>query len=374
MNIGFDAKRVFHNTTGLGNYGRDLVRIINESFPENKFLLYNPKPKKINRFQFTEQTLEVLPKSKFWKKFSSIWRQGPIVTQLKDDNIDVFHGLSGEIPRGLKDANIKSIVTIHDLIFIRFPELYSFFDRRIHYNKFLYAAKNADKIVAISEQTKNDIVDFLKIDEEKIEVIYQSCHDVFKASQSEVFKKEVLKKYNLPSKFILNVGRIEKRKNALSIIKAIKNIDIPLVIVGNKKTYFKEVETYIATNNLEHRIFFLEGLSLEELAALYKLSTIFIYPSLFEGFGIPIIEALYSKTPVITSKGSCFPEAGGPNSIYVNPENISEMESQINFLLNNPLEMERIAEKGHEFVQKFNNESIASSYMKLYQETIHAKI
>lgn len=368
MNIGFDAKRIFHNSRGLGNYGRDLVRILNEYFPNNQFYLYNPKPKRVNRFQFTNQTFEILPKSSLWKFFSSIWRQGPILKQLKTDKIELFHGLSGEIPRGIKRANIKSVVTIHDLIFIRYPELYSFFDRKIYFKKFLFAAKNADKIVAISEQTKNDIIEFLKIDSEKIEVIYQGCHAVFKEEQSELFKKNVLEKYHLPKNFILNVGAIETRKNILSVIKAIKNSDINLVIVGHKKAYYKEVKKYVITNNMHERVYFLEGLNINELAALYKLSTIFVYPSIFEGFGIPIIEALYSKTPVITSKGSCFYEAGGPDSVYVNPEDIKDLETKINTLINHPVLREKMISKGYKFVQKFNDKDIASNYMKLYEE------
>lgn len=370
MNIGFDAKRIFHNTTGLGNYGRDLVRILNDSFPNDKFFLYNPKPKKVKRFQFTEQTIEVLPKSAFWRKFSSLWRQGPVVRQLKEDNIELYHGLSGEIPRGLKSAQIKSIVTIHDLIFIRYPELYSFFDRKIHYKKFLYAAQNSDKIVAISEQTKKDIIEFLKIDSEKIEVIYQGCHQVFKDVQSPEFKESVLKKFNLPSQFILNVGTIEPRKNILTVVKAIRDVDIPLVIVGKKKPYYKEVETYIAEHKMEHRIYFLEGLALNELSALYKMATIFVYPSIFEGFGIPIIEALYSKTPVITSTGSCFSEAGGPDSIYIDPNDIEKIKSAIEILLDNSGKREDIAKKGFEFVQKFNDKQIASNYRELYQSIL----
>lgn len=367
MNLGFDAKRIFHNTTGLGNYGRDLIHILNESYPKNQYFLYNPKPKKVNRFQLTERTIEVLPKGFFWKKLSSIWRQSAIVKQLKADKIALYHGLSGEIPRGLKQANIKSVVTIHDLIFVRFPELYSFFDKKIYFKKFLHAAKNADKIVAISEQTKQDIVEFLKIDSKKIEVIYQGCHAIFKENQTDEFKASVLKKFNLPSKFILNVGTIEARKNILSVIKAIKDLDIPLVIIGKRKPYFKEVEAYIIEHKLENRIYFLEGVALNELAALYKLATIFVYPSIFEGFGIPIIEALYSKTPVITSEGSCFSEAGGPDSVYINPKNIDEIKSDIEFLLNNPDKRHYMADKGYEFVQKFNDTTIASNYLKLYE-------
>lgn len=368
MKLGFDAKRIFHNTTGLGNYSRDLVRILNEYYPENTFNLYNPKLKKVHRFELTKQTKEILPKSKFWQYFSSFWRQGPIVKQLLEDEIEIFHGLSGEIPKGIEKTSIKSVVTIHDLIFVRYPKLYSFFDRKIHFKKFQNAAKNANIVIAISEQTKRDIVDFLKIEPSKIEVLYQGCHAVFKDKQTVEFKKNVLKKYNLPEKFILNVGTIEERKNVLTLIKATKDIDFPIVIIGGKSKYYNEVLAYIREHKLTHKIHFLEGLSLQELAALYQVATIFVYPSIFEGFGIPIIEALFSKTPVITSTGSCFSEAGGSDSIYVDPYNVKELAIQIKRLLEAPDLRSEIANKGFDFVQKFNDKDIALNMMNLYKK------
>ena len=370
MRIGFDAKRIYHNTTGLGNYGRDLVRILADFKPGNTYFLYNPKQKKIDRLPKNKYLLEKLPSSNFWKFFSSIWRQGPIIKQLKNDKVEVFHGLSGELPIGIQKTNIKSVVTIHDLIFIRYPKLYSFFDQQIHVKKVKHAVKNADKVIAISEQTKRDIVEFLKVDAKKIEVVYQGCHKVFKEEASKKFKSEVIVKYNLPSEFILNVGTINERKNVLSLIKAIKNIETPLVIVGGKTNYYQEIEEYILDNNLQSRIFIIEGLSLKELSALYQQSLLFVYPSIFEGFGIPIIEALYSKTPVITSTGSCFSEAGGPNSIYVQPKDINALTFQIEKVLSKKELKNTMIEKGYEFVQKFNDKNISDSFIKIYESLI----
>lgn len=368
MKLGFDAKRIFHNTTGLGNYSRDLVRILSVYYGENIFYLYNPKQKKVDRLEVSKKMREVLPQKKVWKYFSSIWRQGPILDQLKEDEIEIYHGLSGELPKGIEKTNITSVVTIHDLIFIRYPKLYSFADRRIHFNKFLHAAKKAHRVIAISEQTKRDIIEYLKIDPSKISVIYQGCHAVFKKQQSAKAKNKVLDRYALPKTFILNVGTIEERKNVLSLIKATEDIEIPLVIVGGKTAYYKEVQSYIDKKNLNHKIHFLEGVSLEELAALYQQATIFVYPSIFEGFGIPIIEALYSKTPVITSTGSCFAEAGGPHSLYVEPSNIDALSFQIKRLLEHSELRDTMATKGFEFVQKFNDKDIATNIMNLYKE------
>lgn len=368
MNIGFEAKRVFHNKTGLGNYSRDLIRLLSQYSPENNYFLYNPKPSDAKLFEANNTTVfEKKPSSGFYTKFYNLWRQKGVVKDLTKDGVTIFHGLSGEIPRGLSANNIKSVVTIHDLIFVRYPHLYSFFDRKIHFYKFKKAAQEADLVIAISEQTKNDIIEFLKIDASKIKVIYQGCHAVFKKDFSDSEYKEVITKFNLPKEFILNVGTIETRKNILLAVKAIKNIDTYLVIVGKETAYTNEIKNYIAEHHLENKIIFIKGLSLQELAILYKLATVFVYPSLYEGFGIPVIEALYSKTPVITTCGGVFPEAGGPSSIYVNPTSVDEMEKAILKLLQNDDLCEEITRKGWEFVQKFNDENISNEFIAIYK-------
>jgi len=371
MKIGFDAKRAFHNTTGLGNYSRDLIKILATYYPKNQYYLYNTKPKKIDRLPRLDNIIERLPNSWLWKKMSSIWRQGPIVNQISDDGIEVYHGLSGEIPKRIQSRGIKTVVTIHDLIFVRYPELYKPIDRKIYFKKFKYAAETADKIIAISEQTKDDIISFLKVDPAKIEVIYQGCHSIFKEEVDFETIQALKKKYKLPEKYILNVGTIEPRKNLLSIVKAIKSIDVNLVVVGRKTDYYKEVEVYINEHQLNDRVLFLEGLDLKELAALYQSAEIFVYPSVFEGFGIPIIEALFSKTPVITTKGGVFPEAGGPGSSYVLLNDIEALRKEINQLLTNKELREQKATAGYQFAQKFNDDLIAKEIVNLYNAVLN---
>jgi glycosyltransferase involved in cell wall biosynthesis len=371
MILGFDAKRFFHNKTGLGNYSRDLIRILAQYNSENNYLLYNPKPKKIDRIPIDGKIIiERLPENKKDRKLSSLWRLFSVSSQIKKDKVELFHGLSGEIPIGLYKTGVKIVVTIHDLIFMRYPNLYSFFDRKIHYYKFKYAANKADLVIAISEQTKTDIITYLNINPDKIKVIYQGCAPVFKEEIPSEFLEFTRKKYNLPLNFVLNVGTIERRKNVLSIIKAIKEIDTKLVVIGKKTAYFTEINTYILENNLQNKVIFLENVELKELAAIYKIATVFIYPSVFEGFGIPIIEALYSKTPVISSKGGCFLEAGGENSIYINALNPEELRSELINLLDNLEKREAMKESGLQFVQKFNDENVAKNWIKTYNDVL----
>jgi glycosyltransferase involved in cell wall biosynthesis len=369
MKIGFDAKRFFHNATGLGNYSRDLIRILATYFPEEQYLLYNPK-KSRRQFAITagNNVSEEIPNSFLFQKIGSIWRSSFINFQIKKDKIDVFHGLSGELPFGISER-IGKVVTIHDLIFERYPELYSYFDRKIHLSKFSYAAKKADVIIAISEQTKSDILKYIpNIDHQKIKVIYQGCNDAFKQSYSEQRKKEIQQKFKLPAQFILNVGTIEPRKNALQIAKAIENIDTTLVLIGRKTDYYKEIKSFTKDKNIAHKIKHLKNITTEELAIIYQLATVFIYPSVFEGFGIPIIEALFSKTAVITNKDGVFKEAGGDNSIYIDVQSTKELSEKIDFLINNTEERNTIENKGLEFVQKFNDDNIAKQIHEVYTE------
>ncbi len=365
--IGFDAKRAFHNGTGLGNYSRDLLRIVSKYYLDNTYYLYNPRKAKETRYQLAKNNREILPKSKFWKKLSSLWRQCAVVNQLLEDKIEIYHGLSGELPRGINKTGIKTIVTIHDLIFIRYPKLYSFFDRKIHFSKFKHATKIADVVIAISEQTKRDIVTFLKINPKKIKVVYQGCSNAFKKDFSLDLIEKVKKKFNLPTHFVLNVGTIEERKNLLNLVKAIRNIDTILVVVGGDKSdYAKKIKQYIVANKMNNKVFFLKNVALEELAIIYKLADVFVYPSLFEGFGIPIIEALYSKTAVITSKEGCFSEAGGENSIYVNPNDVLEIKKSIKLVLENSVQRKKMEEKGWFYAQQFNDDIIVKNIYNLY--------
>ncbi len=366
MKIAYDAKRFFHNTSGLGNYSRDLVRILSRYFPENEYLLLNKNKSERGADILQHQNVRFVETSK-----GQMSRQFKMGKDAQKAGADLFHGLSGELPLRWDKKPIKKVVTIHDLIFVRYPQYYSFFDRKIHFWKFRKAAESADRIIAISEQTRQDIIQFLKVPENKIEVIYQGCHQAFKEEQTDEFTGLVKEKFSLPERFILNVGTIEERKNLLNIVKGIQGTQIPLVVVGRKTNYFKTVEAFIRKNKMQEQVIFLEGVSMDELAVLYKLADIFVYPSFFEGFGIPVIEALFSKTVVITSNTSCLPEAGGPDSMYVDPGNERDLKAKIKFLWDYESERKRRAEKGFEFVQKFNDEAIAGQLIRFYQDLIH---
>ncbi|TDQ07423.1 glycosyltransferase family 4 protein [Pedobacter metabolipauper] len=370
MNIGFDGKRAANNLTGLGNYSRSLIAQLAGFFPQNRYFVYTPKIKnhpQINRFLSIPNILTELPNVP-----GLFWRTSGIKKQLLKDNIDLFHGLSHEIPLGIHKSGIPSVVTIHDLIFLKFPQYFGRIDRFIYNLKFRYACKNSNRIVAISEQTKNDIIEHFNIDPEKIEVIYQSCDDSFKIASTDQLKESVRLKYQLPEKYILNVGTIETRKNLLTLVKALKQIneDHVLVVVGRKTKYADLVNQEIDKLNLRPRIIFLQDIPFNELPSIYQMAAVFVYPSVYEGFGIPVIEALYAHVPVVAATGSCLEEAGGKYSSYVSPFDHNGFAKAINHILDHPKVQKEMIEKGKDYVQRFNTEIISKEMMGLYTDVL----
>lgn len=373
MNIGFDAKRAFHNFTGLGNYSRTLIDTLATYYPHDALHLFSPKPSTSPRVQPLLSTPSVSTHfpTGFWKKIPPVWRSYGIKSDIEAAKIDVFHGLSNELPLKLP-PRVASVVTIHDLIFERYPAFYAAFDRFVYRQKFRRACQQADIVVAISEQTKQDIVDFYKIPESKIQVIYQSCHRQFYLNGKPTIdaQKAVVKRYNLPNDFFLYVGTINERKNLLGLVEALKELNdsTNLVVVGEGGAYFKKVKKYVINQGLTHTIFYLPKIDFADLPALYAASTALVLPSFFEGFGIPIIEALWSGTPVITSVDSCFAEAGGDGALYINPSKSEDISAAIFKIKTDETLRNTLILRGSHFVQKFHEKHIAEQWHKAYNK------
>ena len=375
MKIGYDAKRAFANFTGLGNYARSTISNICIVFPAHEYYLYTPTKVADGASDFIHDIKNAHirgPRNLFYGTFSAAWRRFGIAADAAHDQIDLYHGLSHEIPDGIEKTNIKTVVTIHDLIFKRFPHYYKKIDRKIYDNKIKHAVKFAHTIIAISEQTKKDIIEFYQVAENKIEVIYQACDAIFEKKQTSVEINLIKETYALPANYLLYVGTIEERKNALVILQAMLALPshVKLVMVGKKKSYGLIIDAFIKKHELNDRVIQINQVDFKDLPAIYQAATIFIYPSKFEGFGIPIIEALHSETPVIAAKGSCLAEAGGPNSLYFEPSNAEELTGLIADLLADESKRKSMAASGKKYVEKFNGDKIATELMGLYQSIL----
>ena len=254
--------------------------------------------------------------------------------------------------------------------FLRYPQYYHSIDRKIYTYKFRKACENADKIIAISECTKRDIIEYFRIPADKIEVVYQGCDPSFMHPVAAEKKREIRAKYQLPDHYILNVGSIEERKNALSAVQALTMLpeQIHLVIVGRHTEYTDKIERFIKENKLEERVHIISNVPFDDLPAFYQLAEIFVYPSRFEGFGIPIIEALYSGIPVVAATGSCLEEAGGPDSIYVHPDDINGMANAFKQIYSDTERKKEMIEKGQKFAKRFSEEKQAEEILNIYKK------
>lgn len=368
LKIGFDAKRIVRNGTGLGSYGRTLVNDLAQ-YPLRLNLYAPDKGRDDLRTQIVERDNIAFVYPTF-RHFKSYWRSRGIVADLKRDGIQLFHGLSGELPFGIRKSGIKSVVTIHDLIFLRHPEFYNPIDVQIYKWKFRQTIKEADYIIAISECTKRDILEYggNLVSEDKITLIYQSCSPRFNTSQN-------YKTSNLNSKlgrYVLSVGSIEPRKNTMLALKALHHLpdDISLVLVGRHTAYTDKLIQYARANGLEHRLHILHGVPDTDLPALYAGAECFVYPSVYEGFGIPIIEAISCGLPVVACTGSCLEEAGGPDSLYVAPNDAIGMANAIRRSLKGADDREERIQRSMDYIRRFSGTDVAGQVVDVYKRVL----
>jgi glycosyltransferase involved in cell wall biosynthesis len=370
MIIGYEAKRVFQNRSGLGNYSRNTINLLSRFYPDNKYKLFAPK--QTNLYILPHSAEIITPKTLFYKYFNSYWRLRKVDKLLKCNNIEIFHGLSHVLPLGIEKTGIPSVLTIHDLIFLRFPEYYKKIDRKMYQSIYLSSCMRATKIIAISNQTKADLIHFFGIEPCKIEVIYQSCNNHFYEKVIDEVKLSVQSKFNLPRKFILSVGTIERRKNQLSLLKAVvkEQLDTTVVILGRPTEYINELYQFINKSGIQKQVIFLHNTTIEELQAIYQIAQVMVYPSFFEGFGLPVLESQASGCPVITSNISSLPEAGGEGALYINPTDILEIGHALRDILFNEQLKNNIIRKGAANAELFREKLVAERLMNFYIKVI----
>jgi glycosyltransferase involved in cell wall biosynthesis len=371
VRIGYDAKRLFNNFTGLGNYCRFILRGLVDHYPQNEYWLYSPRLRDHQETELFRSTPYVVrrPDTAFQRALPSVWRSVSLASVAHRDGVQIFHGLSNELP-ATKPDGLKTVVTVHDLIFMRFPSYYSSVDRLIYGTKLRKSLNSADKIIAISHQTANDLREFENIDDDRLVVVHQGCQEAFKKPYPEVDLEQVKTKYGLPDRFILCVGTLEPRKNAALLIRALSIMKdkVFVVIAGKPTSHASNLRDMVRELKLEPWVRFIYHTPYSDLPLLYRAASLFVYPSVFEGFGIPIVEAIASGVPVITSNGSSLSEAGGPNCMYVNPTNPEELAVAIGQVLGDEQLRNTMISRSAEYIQRFEPAAIAGQMMRIYQE------
>ncbi len=367
--IGFDAKRIVRNATGLGSYSRTLVNDLAVTGADSLDLrLYAPDE---GRDELRSQIV-LRPNVRFCyphrSTFKALWRSRGIIHDLKADGVQLFHGLSGELPMGIRKSGIRSVVTIHDLIFMRYPKYYTWLDAKLYTWKFRQTIREADHIIAISECTKRDIMELGGVSEDRISVVYQSFAPRFSPLASHL---SPLTSHLSP--YILSVGTIEERKNALLTVKALYYLpeNLSLLLVGRPTDYAKRVRKYADHHGLGRRVIIRHDVSNEELPSLYAGAEAFVYPSRYEGFGIPIIEAIAMGLPVVAATGSCLEEAGGPHSLYVSPDDAEGLAAAIRQVLRGTEGREERILRSRDYIRRFEGADVAHQVMDVYNRIIN---
>lgn len=350
MKIGFDAKRYYHNHTGLGNYSRTIVSGLQEFCPEVECRLYD------------EKTL------------SRTFRLGK---KTEADGCDLLHGLSNELPLDSTRLNIPTVVTMHDVAWRTFPQMYHWIDRQLYDWKYGRACRLATRVIAISESTKRDVMRYYNVPEERIEVIYQPvARHFYEPCNPEVQLRLDQTLPDLPHDFILNVGSINSRKNLLGIVKALEMIPEDqrplLLVIGNGREYKQQVMTYIAEHHIDRYVRIETGLRDNQLLqALYNRARMLVYPSFYEGFGLPVVEAALQECPVITSTLSCLPEAAGPSALLIDPASTEAIHQAMMQVIDHPTEAKEMGTKVNLYArQHFDPEALTRQLFFFYQSTL----
>lgn len=371
MKIGFDGKRAVSNMTGLGNYSRLVIESLSSEYPDDELVVYTPRlthNKRLEKIVSSSNVSFRTPAKGEARLGNSLWRIHGITQSLRNDRIELYHGLSNELPLNIAKCGIPTVVTMHDVIYRRLPYCYKAIDRYLYNWKYGESCRNATKIVAVSERTKLDVMEYYGIPEERIEVIYQGCDDIFRKQWGPTEISSLRHKYRLPGRYIVQVGTIERRKNAELGIRALAALpaDTHLVLVGRPTSYYDKIMKEAIRLGTRNRIIHLQDVPFAELPGIYQGAAAAIYPSRYEGFGIPVLEALASRIPCVAATGSCLEEAGGDAAVYISPDDAAALAEALRAIISGSAPTEQMISLGVAHASRFDNADVASKLHELY--------
>ncbi|MFH1583169.1 MAG: glycosyltransferase family 1 protein [Candidatus Falkowbacteria bacterium] len=375
MKIGIDTRALLDaRYSGVSEYTLNLVKEILKLDNKNDYqFFYNCFGDCLNIPEFTEKNVKLVKynyPNKILNYFLFKFLNYPKID--KKLGADLFF-----MPHinfiGLSSAS-KSLITIHDLSFLKYPEFFSwrknFWHKMINVKKLI---KRFDCIVAVSENTKRDIVELCGVDENKIKVIYAGVGEEFRKIADERKLLEVRNKYQLPDEFILYLGTVEPRKNVDGIIRAYNELratsyelrDYKLVIAGGRGWKSNNIYKEWERSKFKDDIKFLGYVDSKDKSYLYNLAAVFVYPSFYEGFGFPPLEAMASSVPVVASYAASLPEVTGDAALMVDPYNISDITRAMQEILTDESLKNKLIARGLECAKKFNWGNTARKYLEI---------
>ncbi|MZK52795.1 glycosyltransferase family 4 protein [Clostridium beijerinckii] len=378
MKISLELQPCLKNKSGIGIYAYEIskrlqkysdITLYGDIF---NFINRNNIEKDIDGLNFNKNIFSLFP----YGVYRRMWNYVPVrYNWLFNDKSNIYHFFNFIVPPRIKG---KVITTIHDMTYELYPETMDKKNLKRIKSDIQYSVNRADKIVTVSESSKRDIIKFLNVDEAKIEIVYNGVeYHKFNKSYSEDEKSKIRVKYNLQDNYILYMGTLEPRKNIESIIEAfslfkkedtMSNQNTKLVIAGKKGWLFENIFNLVNKLSLKDEVIFTDYIEEEDKSLIYNMASLFVFPSLYEGFGIPVLEAMASSVPVITSNVSSLPEVAGDAAILVEPKDIKSIAEYMGKVLVDKELRNNLIKKGHEQAKKFTWESSAKKLVNIYRD------
>lgn len=377
MKVGVELQPFLKTKTGIGVYTYELVKRLQDvegiELHGNIFNFMNRNDLKetLQGITFSTHTCAIFP----YGIYSRLWDRLPIsYNALFREKVELYHFFNFLVPEKIKG---KVITTIHDLTFLLYPETMEEANLKRLKKNLAYAIERADKVITISQSSKRGLIEYLKVPEGKIEIIYPGVDsEEFSKEYSSKEKQRVKEKYHLPEEYILYMGTLEPRKNIETIVSAFHRFKahyrqetkkIKLVIAGKKGWQYESIFKRVEILDLVEEIVFTDYVAEQDKAILYQLARVFVFPSLYEGFGMPILEAMAAGVPVITSSVSSMPEAAGEAALLVEPKDVIGIaEGMATLLWDEVIRLEKI-EKGKSQVNMFTWEASCEKLYRVYK-------
>lgn len=358
--FGYDVDSGLPNRVGSGEFCYQLLNSLAKIDKKNEYFIYLPSSPTQDMPKETESwKYEVFTSKKLWtliglgkKLFSN------------ENKLDVFYSPTHYLPLNFK---VPSAISILDVSYAHFPKLFNKKDLAMLKYWGKYSIKKSKKIITISESSKNDIIKLYGVPAHKIAVVYPGIKEIRHANHLSM--DELKEKFEIDKKYILFVGTLQPRKNIVKLIEAFSKLksELDLVVVGRRGWQFDEIFEAPEKFGVKNRVKFIENANDDDLPSFYKNAEFFVLPSLYEGFGLPILEAMKYSCPVITSNISSLPEAGGDAALYVDPESLEEITKKMQELADDRELREKLVKKGHAQVEKFSWEKSAKETLKVLE-------
>lgn len=380
LKVGWNATLLGENPAGVGNY---IERVMEELGKLSKEESFDLVPFGTGKYDFSRiglrENARLFPEFLLKNKFIRIlWEHTLLPSKILRADLDIFHSPAHVIPFFNGISGTKQVVTFHDLVFKTYPDSFKN-SKGIYLNTVVPRTLSvADKIIAVSRSTKNDLIEEYGVEEERIAVIYNGVDDNYCVLDEAEDLEETKAEYELPDRFILYLGTLEPRKNLKRLIKAYSIIrdkasipdEVKLVLAGGKGWLYDDIFELVEKKGLEDQVIFPGYIAGEHLVELYNLAELFAYPSLYEGFGLPSLEAMACGTPVVTSNVSSLPEVVGDAAITIDPYDVDELAEQMANVVTSRDLSQNLIEKGKERVDKFSWRKTAEETLKVYKSMV----